>query len=116
VRYLQYGQSLACNEPPNGFDIVYLKEQASVNNSFGDTSRRTALKTGLAMLGIGLITQAHAQDAEKLAQTVVQYQATPKGSARCSLCVNFEAPNACKIVVGPIVPQGWCVAFAPKAG
>ena len=85
-----------------------------MRNSFGETSRRGAIKAGLAMLGIGVMAQAHAQDAEKLAQSVVQYQPTPKDNARCSLCVNFIAPNACKIVVGPIVPQGWCVAFAPK--
>jgi hypothetical protein len=85
-----------------------------MKNSFGETSRRGALKAGLALLGIGVIVQAHAQDAEKLAQNIVQYQPTPKGNARCRLCGNFIAPNACKIVTGPIVPQGWCVAFAPK--
>ena len=87
-----------------------------MSHSIKKTSRRGALKAGLAMLGIGIAAQARAQDADKLAQTVVQYQPTPKDNARCSLCVNFVAPNACKIVVGPIVPQGWCVAFAPKNG
>jgi hypothetical protein len=58
---------------------------------------------------------ARAQD-EKLAQTVVQYQTTPKDGAKCSTCVNFVAPNACKIVAGEINPEGWCVAYAPKEG
>jgi hypothetical protein len=85
-----------------------------VRMSLVKTSRRGSLKAGLAMFGIGVMAHARAQDAEKLAQNVVQYQPTPKDNARCSLCVNFIAPNACKLVVGPIVPQGWCVAFAPK--
>jgi hypothetical protein len=29
--------------------------------------------------------------------------------------VNFVAPNACKVVSGTILPNGWCVAYAPKA-
>jgi hypothetical protein len=32
----------------------------------------------------------------------------------CSGCVNFVAPNACKVVKGVINPNGWCVAYAPK--
>ena len=55
-----------------------------------------------------------AQDA-KLAQNVVQYQTSPKDGAMCSGCVNFQPPKACAIVSGEIVPNGWCVAFAPKA-
>ena len=52
---------------------------------------------------------------EKLAQNLVQYQDTPKDGAMCSACVNFVAPDGCKIVDGKISPNGWCVAFAPKA-
>jgi hypothetical protein len=28
--------------------------------------------------------------------------------------VNWEPPNACKIVSGTIDPNGWCIAYAPK--
>jgi hypothetical protein len=77
------------------------------------TSRRSILRAGLAVVATGAATGVMAQD-NKLAQSVVQYQTTPKDGAKCSACVNFEAPNACKIVVGPINPEGWCVAFAPK--
>jgi recombinational DNA repair protein RecR len=52
---------------------------------------------------------------EKIAQKIVQYQDTPKNNQICMNCVNFEAPNACKIVAGTINPNGWCIAFAPKA-
>jgi hypothetical protein len=57
--------------------------------------------------------QRMAQD--KIAQNVVQYQVTPKDNQKCSICVNFEPPNACKIVAGTISPNGWCIAFGPKS-
>jgi hypothetical protein len=82
------------------------------------TSRRTAIKTGLAVFASGvtacaaLTRQAVAQ--EKIAQAQVQYQLTPKDGAQCDKCVNWQPPNACAIVAGDIKPTGWCVAFAPK--
>ena len=85
------------------------------NISISPTSRRRVLQASLTMLGIGIAARAGAQDADKLAQTVVQYQTMPKDGAKCSACVNFVAPNACKIVAGTINPNGWCVAFAPKS-
>ena len=65
------------------------------------------------MAGGVLALSAEAQ--EKLAQNLVQYQETPKDGHMCSTCVNFEAPNGCKIVAGNINPNGWCVAWGPKA-
>ncbi len=78
------------------------------------TSRRGILHAGLAMFAAGVSSTPSLAQGDKLAQTVVQYQTTPKDGAKCSACVNFEAPNACKIVAGTIAPNGWCVAFAPK--
>ncbi len=79
-------------------------------------TRRTLLRAGLAVVGgvaaAATATTVRAQD--KIAQAQVQYQATPKDGNMCSKCVNFEAPNGCKIVAGTIAPTGWCVAFAPK--
>ncbi len=78
--------------------------------------------TAAAGLGGEAFAEGHAgpqrlaQQAEKLAQNVVQYQKTPKDGAKCSSCVNFEAPSSCKIVAGTISPEGWCVAYAPKSG
>ena len=83
-----------------------------------EATRRSLLKTGLAAIGgvvaaSGAIAQSKlAQD--KIAQNLVQYQTTPKDGQKCSTCVNFEAPNTCKIVAGTISPEGWCIAFAPK--
>jgi hypothetical protein len=82
--------------------------------------RRSILKAGLgtglgaAAIGIAVASSgAHAQ--EKLAPTAVQYQDHPKDGAICSRCVNFQPPNACTIVSGVISPNGWCIAYAPKA-
>ena len=93
---------------------------------FGVDTRRGLMRAALAALATGGFaargfasrgggTQL-AQEAEKLAQNVVQYQNTPKDGAKCSMCVNFVKPNACKIVAGTISPDGWCVAYAPMNG
>lgn len=79
-----------------------------------DTKRRTVLRAGLAVIACGVTGGAAAQ--QKLAQNLVQYQATPKNGLVCENCVQFQPPNACKVVEGEISPQGWCVAYAPKAG
>jgi hypothetical protein len=78
------------------------------------TTRRTVLAAGLAAIGGVASLRAEAQ--EKIAQNLVQYQATPKDGAQCNKCVNWVEPNACKIVSGTIAPSGWCVAYAPKEG
>ena len=79
------------------------------------TSRRTVLRTGLilATAGVAGAGAARAQD-QKIEQNLVQYQEMPKDGAKCSGCVNWVPPNACKIVNGTINPNGWCVAYAPK--
>ncbi len=93
----------------------------------GLASRRGVLRAGLAVVAAGgAATAAVAAEmnspaqriaqTDKLAQNIVQYQTSPKDGAMCSTCVNFEPPNACKIVDGNIVPNGWCVAYAPKNG
>ena len=81
------------------------------------TSRRGLLKTGAALMTGGLVMAgaARAQD-QKIEQSLVQYQNMPKDGAECDGCVNWVAPNACKIVAGQINPKGWCVAYAPKEG
>jgi hypothetical protein len=77
-------------------------------------TRRQMLRAGLAAAGgvVAVSTGAIAQ--EKIDPKMVQYQTSPKDGNKCSLCVNFEPPNACKIVSGTISPDGWCIAFAPK--
>jgi hypothetical protein len=86
-------------------------------NEQNKTSRRGVMRTSLGLLAAGaaLAGTAKAQD-QKIAQNLVQYQPTPKDGAECDKCVNWVAPNACKIVEGNIAPKGWCVAYAPKEG
>jgi hypothetical protein len=51
----------------------------------------------------------------KLAQAAVQYQDHPKGSESCSSCMHFiPETNSCKLVAGPISPQGWCTIWVKK--
>lgn len=79
------------------------------------TTRRQIMRAGLMAAGtVAAVAAAAAQAQEKIAQAQVQYQATPKDGNKCSACVNFEAPAACKIVAGSISPNGWCIAYAPK--
>ena len=87
------------------------------------TSRRGVLPGAMAVIAtVGAAGAAAAATGgqryaqEKLAQNIVQYQQTPKDGARCEMCVNWVAPNSCKIVAGTINPHGWCIAFAPKSG
>jgi len=84
-----------------------------VTNQDHHRTRRGLLQVGLASIG-GLIA-LRAQAQEKLAQNLVQYQETPKDGHMCSTCVNYVEPNGCKIVAGNINPNGWCVAWGPKA-
>lgn len=51
---------------------------------------------------------------DKIKKTDAQYQQQPKGQQRCEICLQFEAPNKCKIVQGPINPKGWCQYFAAR--
>jgi hypothetical protein len=71
------------------------------------------LRAGLAVAGgvVAISVDARAQD--EIAPAMVQYQPMPKDGHKCSTCVNFEAPDGCKIVSGNVHPDGWCIAFAP---
>ena len=82
-----------------------------------DTTRRSVIRTGIGIIAgtAAIATTARAQD-QKIAKNLVQYQDMPKDGSECDKCVNWVAPNACKIVDGDIHPKGWCVAFAPKEG
>jgi hypothetical protein len=51
---------------------------------------------------------------QKVSQREAKYQDHPKGQQRCEICINFQPPNQCRFVVGPIGKQGWCQFFAAK--
>ena len=71
----------------------------------------TALALGAAASGAAA-TCASAQ--QKVSQADAKYQATPKDGQQCDACVQFQAPNACKLVEGNIAAAGWCTLFAAK--
>lgn len=86
-------------------------------------SRRAVLRAAL-MVGCSLFvpitllsTPASAADAaKKLAKAGVKYRDQPKGTQKCSTCTNYiAASKSCKLVEGPISPDGWCALWARKA-
>jgi len=83
-----------------------------------ELSRRELLASGLAAVpvaaGILALHPAVASAQQKMAQKLVQYQKTPKKDQKCSICLHFVPPDACKMVEGKIEPNGWCSLFAPK--
>jgi hypothetical protein len=70
----------------------------------------TAVAVGAAAAGAA--TRASAQ--QKISQANAKYQDHPNNNQQCDGCIQFEAPNACKIVDGTISPKGWCQFFGAK--
>jgi hypothetical protein len=85
-------------------------------------SRRALVEGGglaIAVLSAVGATSRTAADEEineavKIKQTDAHYQRYPKGPQRCQICLQFAPPDKCKIVQGPIFPQGWCQFFAAR--
>ena len=50
----------------------------------------------------------------KISKVAVNYQDHPDGDKRCDRCVQFQPPDACKVVDGSISPQGSCRIFVPR--
>jgi hypothetical protein len=49
----------------------------------------------------------------KISKKAVAYQDHPDGDKQCAKCAQFQPPDACKMVEGPIRPQGSCRIFVP---
>ena len=82
-------------------------------------SRRRLLQgwSGFALfvlVGPGLLGGRRAEAQVKALPQQVQYQQTPKGKQECSNCLQFVAPDGCKVVSGKINPKGWCLLYAAK--
>jgi hypothetical protein len=79
--------------------------------------RRTVLQIAASWAGTAAILAASpnsASAAPKISKAAVAYQDHPDGNKRCDKCVQFQAPDACKLVDGPISPQGSCRIFTPQ--
>jgi hypothetical protein len=51
--------------------------------------------------------------APKISKKAVAYQDHPDGDKQCEKCAQFQPPDACKMVEGPISRQGSCRIFVP---
>jgi hypothetical protein len=82
-----------------------------------ELSRRSVLKDGLACAAGAtsiLAINTNMAMANQLPPTAVDYRPTPKDGKKCSACVEFDPPNACKKVSGVINPDGWCLLWKAK--
>ena len=78
--------------------------------------RRTVLQIALGWVGTTTILAASpntANAAPKISKAAVAYQDHADGDKRCDKCTQFQPPDACKMVEGPINPQGSCRIFTP---
>jgi hypothetical protein len=74
-------------------------------------SRRSLLRGAVGATGVlaAILNPALAQP--KISKIAVNYQDHPDGDKRCDRCVQFQPPDACKVVDGSISPQGSCRIF-----
>ena len=85
-------------------------------------SRRIMLKNAAIVAGLAAapwaVRPARAQ--QKATKQAMQYQEQPKNGQKCADCLQFVpakqgANGTCKVVEGPISPNGWCAAFVKKS-
>lgn len=85
-------------------------------------SRRDFLKSSAVIASFALVggsLPAFAIEGEAQRKQF-QYQEQPKDGKHCALCALYKpaaddkTPGGCQLIPGPISPNGWCVAFAPK--
>ena len=100
--------------------VCFVLSKTAMTRSFDtklQNTRRTLLRVTLGTLGavsfLGM--SARSAKAAKVSKSVVGYQNSPKGSERCDNCRNFEPPDACAKVEGPIDPKGWCSFWVAKS-
>lgn len=88
---------------------------------FEPLNRRAALRCMGAVVAVPVALSMGTSAAQAgLTRKDVNYQLTPHGAQRCGLCASFimgksaDADGTCKIVAGPIPPNGWCALFAKR--
>ena len=80
-------------------------------------SRRSVFRAAAMVAGAvvtGNLLTARSAHAQKASKEAMKYQDTPKGDQKCSNCLQFVAPDGCKVVDGKISPNGYCIAWAKK--
>jgi len=84
--------------------------------TFGAPRRRAVLRSLAVAAGgaaLGWAAPETVVAAPKISKNAVAYQDRPDGDKRCDKCAQFQPPDACKMVEGPISPQGSCRIFQP---
>ncbi len=74
-----------------------------------------SLIAGLPLAVAATTGIASAADDSDGTKAQFKYVTHPNGAKKCSKCALFKAPAACNVVKGKISPNGYCIAFAPKA-
>jgi high potential iron-sulfur protein len=85
-------------------------------------SRRIVLRSAAIVAGLAAapwVARPAAAQA-KATKQAMQYQEQPKNDQKCADCLQFipgpkqGANGTCKVVEGPISPNGWCAAYVKK--
>ena len=79
-------------------------------------SRRALLRSAVGATGVVAATLSPALAQPKISKVAVNYQDHPDGDKRCDKCIQFQPPDACKLVEGSISPQGSCRIFVLSRG
>ena len=79
-------------------------------------SRRSLLGGALGAVSTLGPTPKVATAQPKISKVAVNYQDHPDGNKRCDRCLQFQPPDACKVVDGSISPQGSCRIFILNRG
>jgi hypothetical protein len=79
-------------------------------------SRRLLLRSAVGAIGVLAATLNPALAQPKISKVAVNYQDHPDGDKRCDKCIQFQPPDAGKMVEGTISPQGSCRIFMLSRG
>lgn len=82
-----------------------------------DNKRRTFLvqgATALTALAVAGAAGCQVQQQQKVSKAEAAYQPRPNGPQACGNCANFIAPDSCRVVQGPVAPNGWSRYWAPR--
>lgn len=89
------------------------------------TSRRNMLRRTSAVLGAivltPLVTHSPTAKAGSMNKAMLHYQDSPNDGKMCADCSAYTPPSSsdtgsgtCKVVAGPVNPQGWCMAYSRR--
>ena len=89
------------------------------------TCRRNILKQSACALSViafvPLVSWSRLAQAGGVTRSDLHYQDQPKDGKKCANCAAFvpspESPSSdggCRILVGPVKPSGWCMAYTSK--